>query len=48
VFWGSDLSRLPCGYGELVRFFSNLDLISEAERRLLLGEGLRQWLAWET
>jgi predicted TIM-barrel fold metal-dependent hydrolase len=48
VFWGSDLSRLPCGYEELVRFFGNLNFMSQSDRQLVLGEGLRQWLAWET
>jgi L-fuconolactonase len=47
VFWGSDLSRLPCAYGDLVRFFTDdLDQLSDAERRLLLGEGIGRWLDW--
>jgi L-fuconolactonase len=48
VFWGSDLSRLPCSYSELVRFFTaELDFLSTRERQLLLGDGISEWLGWE-
>lgn len=47
VFWGSDLSRLPCEYGQLVRFFEEeLDFLSDGERRQVLGEGIVRWLRW--
>ena len=47
VFWGSDLSRLPCRYGELVEFFlSQLDFLSSDERAAVLGSGIVRWLDW--
>lgn len=47
VFWGSDYSRLPCPYEECLRLFTHaLDFLSEEERRLMTGEGLRRWLDW--
>jgi L-fuconolactonase len=45
VFWGSDLSRLPCSYAEAVSSaVESLDGLDEGERRLVLGEALLEWL----
>lgn len=47
VFWGSDLSRLPIDYEQLVEIFvDRTPELSEDERRLVLGEGLARWLNW--
>ncbi|MFC5747242.1 amidohydrolase family protein [Actinomadura rugatobispora] len=48
VFWGSDLSRLPCAYDDLVRFFRDLDFLSADERDQVLGRGIAEWLRWTT
>ncbi|BBZ31219.1 amidohydrolase (plasmid) [Mycolicibacterium madagascariense] len=47
VFWGSDLSRLPIPYSQLVDvFLYHTDELSQAERRLVLGGALLEWLDW--
>lgn len=47
VFWGSDLSRLPCTYAELVTSFVDyLPELSEREHRLVMGGALASWLSW--
>lgn len=47
LFWGSDLSRLPCPYGELVDFFrTDLPWLSAHERELILGKALLARLRW--
>ncbi|MFJ3667411.1 amidohydrolase family protein [Streptomyces sp. NPDC090106] len=47
VFFGSDLSRLPVPYADLVDVFVNrLPELSGAERALVLGRGLADWLGW--
>ncbi|MFV8054685.1 amidohydrolase family protein [Mycobacterium sp. 48b] len=47
VFWGSDLSRLPIPYRQLVDIFVNHTTeLTDEERRLVLGEGLARWLGW--
>jgi predicted TIM-barrel fold metal-dependent hydrolase len=47
VFWGSDLSRLPIPYAQLVDVFVNhLPRLSRTERALVLGDALRAWLDW--
>jgi predicted TIM-barrel fold metal-dependent hydrolase len=46
-FWGSDLSRLPCPYGDWVRFVTEDDrLLSGDDRALFMGRALARWLSW--
>jgi L-fuconolactonase len=47
VFFGSDLSRLPIPYPQLVKTFTDhLPRLGEDERALVLGGALAQWLNW--
>jgi L-fuconolactonase len=47
VFWASDVTRLPCDYSMLVRFFATeLSFLDDKERELVLGRGLCEWLDW--
>lgn len=46
-FWGSDLSRLPCDYTELVDYFEeDLDWLSEKDLDLIMGQAVLKWLDW--
>jgi predicted TIM-barrel fold metal-dependent hydrolase len=48
VFWGSDLSRLPCRYSDLVKFFQlQLDFLESDDVNAVLGGSLVRWLDWE-
>jgi predicted TIM-barrel fold metal-dependent hydrolase len=47
LFWGSDLSRLPCAYTELVDvFLHNIEWLSGQDRDDVMGEALLRWLGW--
>jgi L-fuconolactonase len=47
VMWGSDVSRLTCGYGEWLDFFrADLGFVSAEEREWILGRTLIEWLGW--
>lgn len=47
LFWGSDLSRLPCPYPLLVETFRNgFPWLRGRERDLVMGEGITAWLDW--
>jgi predicted TIM-barrel fold metal-dependent hydrolase len=47
VFWGSDLTRLPCSYRELVTLFTEeLDPLSREELEWIMGRGVSEWLGW--
>src|ERR1700682_2707023 len=48
VFWGSDLTRIPCTYSECLRLFTDeLTFLSDADKRWIVGQGLSSWLGWE-
>ncbi|WP_216892317.1 amidohydrolase family protein [Nocardia alni] len=48
VFWGSDLSRLPVPYEQLVDVFvHHTPELTAPERDLVLGEAIATWLGWQ-
>lgn len=48
VFWGSNLSRLPCSYRDAVAFFRDqIDFLDGGEQAELLGQALVRWLGWK-
>ena len=47
LFWGSDLSRLPCSYRQCVTLFTEeLDWLRGSDLDNVMGRGLCDWLAW--
>lgn len=47
VFWGSDLTRLPCTYAEYVRLFTEeLPFLGGSDLQWVMGRGLMEWLRW--
>ncbi|MGB0627490.1 MAG: amidohydrolase family protein [Alphaproteobacteria bacterium] len=48
VFWGSDLTRLPCTYRQCVTHFTEeLDWLSGDDLELVMGRGLSEWIGWD-
>lgn len=48
MFWGSDVSRLPCSYRQAVdHFLEELDFIPREELPWVMGRGLSRLLRWE-
>jgi L-fuconolactonase len=48
VFWGSDLTRLPCSYSESIRLFTDeLRFLGREERDWIMGRGVMEWLGWK-
>lgn len=46
LFWGSDLTRLPCAYAQCVDFFREVLPLDTDARRLILGDALLDWTRW--
>jgi L-fuconolactonase len=47
VFWGSDLTRLPCSYSECVRLFTEeLSFLSEEDKDWIMGRAVTEWVGW--
>lgn len=47
LFWGSDLTRLPCSYRQAVTMFTEeLPWLRGDDLDLVMGDALRAWLGW--
>jgi L-fuconolactonase len=46
VFWGTDLSTLPCPYLEAVQMFSEHMGLPQEALQQVLGLGIASWLGW--
>jgi predicted TIM-barrel fold metal-dependent hydrolase len=46
VFWGTDFTRLRCSYRQAVTLFTEEIDLSNEDRKLIMGKGLREWLGW--
>ncbi|MBM9507309.1 amidohydrolase family protein [Actinacidiphila acididurans] len=46
VFWGSDLTRLPCTYRECLDHVAGLPFLDEKDAERILGTALSDWLGW--
>lgn len=47
IFWGSDLTRLPCSYRQAVAMFTEeISWLSEEDKEWIMGRALCEWLGW--
>jgi predicted TIM-barrel fold metal-dependent hydrolase len=47
LFWGTDLSRLPCSYREAVTLFTEeLKWLTPEDREWIMGRGVCEWIGW--
>jgi predicted TIM-barrel fold metal-dependent hydrolase len=48
VFWGTDLSRLPCTYQQGVTMFTEeMPFLARTDLEWTMGRGLCEWLGWK-
>ena len=48
MFWGSDLSRLPCSYRQSLTYMrEEMPWLSAGDKEWILGRGLCEWLGWK-
>jgi len=46
-FWGTDITRMPCTYRQCVTLFTEeLPWLRDHDLELVMGEAIRDWLAW--
>jgi predicted TIM-barrel fold metal-dependent hydrolase len=46
VFWGTDMTRLPCSYTEAVQYLARSGGLTAAQLPLVMGRGILDWLGW--
>ena len=48
VFWGTDLTRLPCSYRQALTLFTEeLPWLSVSDQEWTMGRGVCEWLDWK-
>jgi predicted TIM-barrel fold metal-dependent hydrolase len=48
MFWGTDLTRMPCSYRQCVTLFTEeLPFLAGADRDLVMGQALCDWIGWK-
>jgi len=48
MFWGSDLSRLPCPLKQCVTMFTeNMPFFSAQDLEWIMGKGICEWIGWK-
>ncbi len=48
VFWGTDLSRLPCAYRQAVTMFTEeIPWLGTEDKEWIMGRGLCEWIGWK-
>ena len=47
MFWGTDLTRLPCSYREAITMFTEeIPWLTAEDKEWIMGRGLTEWLDW--
>jgi predicted TIM-barrel fold metal-dependent hydrolase len=47
MFWGTDLTRLPCSYRQAITLFTeDLPWLAPGDQELVMGRALCDWLGW--
>lgn len=47
VFWGTDLTRLPCAYEQAIALFTkDMRLASDSDLEWIMGRGVCEWYGW--
>jgi len=48
MFWGTDLSRLPCTYRQAITLFTEeLPWLGAEDKEWIMGRGIAEWLGWQ-
>ena len=48
MFWGTDISKMPCSWAQCVTMFTEeAPWLNEADKKLVMGEALCAWWGWD-
>jgi predicted TIM-barrel fold metal-dependent hydrolase len=49
MFWGTDVTRMPCTWREcLTHFTEHQEWLPEADKALIMGRSIADWIGWES
>lgn len=47
LFWGTDITKMPCSWTQCVTHFQEIDWIPEADKKLIMGDAICNWIGWK-
>lgn len=47
LFWGTDITKMPCSWRDCVGHFQAIDWIPESDKQLIMGDAICDWLGWQ-
>ena len=47
MFWGTDITRMPCTWKECVTHFAELPWLSGRDKELIMGRAICDWIGWK-
>jgi len=47
LFWGTDITKMPCSWRQCVTHFQAIDWIPEADKKLIMGDAICEWIGWQ-
>ena len=47
LFWGTDITKMPCSWAQCISHFQEIDWIPAADKKLIMGEALCDWIGWK-
>jgi predicted TIM-barrel fold metal-dependent hydrolase len=47
LFWGTDITKMPCTWRQCVTHFQEINWIPEADKTLIMGEAMCDWIGWK-
>ena len=48
MFWGTDITKMPCSWRQCVTMFTeDLPWLSEEDKRLIMGDAICAWWGWD-
>ena len=48
MFWGTDITRMPCSWKECVTLFTEeLSWLTDSDKELIMGRALCKWIGWD-
>ena len=47
LFWGTDITKMPCSWRQCVTHFQEIDWIPEADKKLIMGDAICDWIGWK-
>jgi predicted TIM-barrel fold metal-dependent hydrolase len=47
VFWGTDITKMPCSWAQCVTHVTDIPWLSQEDKDLIMGQALLDWLGWK-